>query len=74
MGARAADWVSAFRLFRTSLRDAFADCRNPAVLLDVLLSWGTTRFAAVEVDHQPRLQGRSGYTFGKLISHGLSAW
>ena len=71
MGARAANWVSAFRLFRTSLRDAFADCRNPAVLLDVLLSWGTTRFAAVEVDHQARREGRSGYTFGKLITHGV---
>ena len=41
------------------------------MLLDVLLSWGTTRFAAVEVDHQPRREGRSGYTFGKLISHGV---
>ncbi len=71
MGARAADWVSAFRLFRTRLRDAFAECRNPAVLLDVLLSWGTTRFAAVEVEHQPRKQGQSGYTLGKLITHGV---
>ena len=71
MGARAADWVSAFRAFRTPLREAFADCRNPTVLIDVLLSWGTTRFAAVEVEHQPRREGRSGYTLGKLLTHGI---
>jgi undecaprenyl-phosphate 4-deoxy-4-formamido-L-arabinose transferase len=72
MGTRAAGWVSAFRVFRTRLRDAFAECRNPAVLLDVLLSWGTTRFAAVTVAHEPRREGRSGYTLGKLLGHGIA--
>ena len=42
--------VSAFRVFRTNLRDAFANFQNPSLILDVLLSWGTTRFTSVEVN------------------------
>ncbi len=40
--------------------------------IDVLLTWGTTRFAAVEVRHDPRLVGRSNYTFRKLVTHALN--
>lgn len=42
--------VSAFRAFRTSLRDAFANFQSPSLILDVLLSWGTTRFTSVQVN------------------------
>ena len=49
MGAATARKVSAFRAFRTQLRDAFADYESPYVSIDVLLTWGTTRFAAVAV-------------------------
>ena len=72
--------VSAFRAFRTELREAFAAFAGPHVSLDVLLSWAVPRFAAVIVPHQPRAQGRSGYTFGKLVRHtvnmlvGFSTW
>ncbi len=72
MGAEMARHVSAFRAFRTQLRDAFAKFDGPYVSIDVLLTWGTTRFAGVEVDHQPRKQGVSGYTLGKLVRHGLN--
>jgi len=41
--------VSAFRAFRTSLRDAFVNFQSPSLILDVLLSWGTTRFTSVPV-------------------------
>lgn len=64
--------VSAFRVFRTSLRDAFAHFQNPYVSIDVLLSWGTTRFAFVGVRHEPRSHGRSHYTWVKLVSYTLS--
>jgi glycosyltransferase involved in cell wall biosynthesis len=63
--------VSAFRLFRTDLRQAFEQYDNPDVLLDVLLSWGTTRFASVQVDLQPRSVGESNYTFGRLLRMSL---
>jgi len=72
MGARTARHVSAFRAFRTKLRAAFADYRSPFVSIDVLLTWGTSRFAHVSVAHHPRTVGRSGYTVKKLIVHALN--
>jgi undecaprenyl-phosphate 4-deoxy-4-formamido-L-arabinose transferase len=72
MGAKIARNVSAFRVFRTGLRDAFANYQSPFVSIDVLLTWGTTRFAAIPVHHAPRLVGKSNYTFRKLITHALN--
>ena len=72
MGAANARQVSALRVFRTALRAAFADYRSPTVNIDVLLTWATTRFAALPVPHAPRLQGASGYTPRKLVRHALN--
>lgn len=72
MGAANARQVSALRVFRTDLRDAFADYRSPTVNIDVLLTWATTRFAAVPVRHEPRTLGESGYTPGELVRHALN--
>jgi glycosyltransferase involved in cell wall biosynthesis len=80
MGAETARHVSAFRALRTPLREAFANFRGPYVSIDVLLTWATTRFAAVTVAHHPRHAGVSNYTFYKLVVHavnmmtGFSAW
>jgi len=71
LGAETARNASEFRAFRTGLRDAFASYRSPFVSIDVLLTWGTSRFAAVRVDHRPRHAGRSNYTFRKLAVHAL---
>jgi undecaprenyl-phosphate 4-deoxy-4-formamido-L-arabinose transferase len=57
--------VSAFRAFRTNLREAFARFQSPALILDVLLSWGTTRFASVQVDIAPA--ERTSYNFTMLV-------
>jgi undecaprenyl-phosphate 4-deoxy-4-formamido-L-arabinose transferase len=72
MGAEIAQNISAFRVFRTAVRRAFEDYRGPFVSIDVLLTWGTTRFAAMRVRHQPRREGISGYTLRKLILHALN--
>lgn len=72
MGAATARQVCAFRVFRTYLRDAFAAYGSPFISIDVLLSWATTRFAAVPVRHEPRRVGTSNYTLGKLIVHALN--
>ena len=72
MGAEVARDVSAFRVFRTQLREAFASYTNPSVSVDVLLTWATTRFAAVRVRHEPRTIGVSNYTFRKLLRHALN--
>jgi glycosyltransferase involved in cell wall biosynthesis len=71
MGVKTARNVSAFRAFRTPVRDAFANYQGPFVSIDVLLTWGTTRFAATPVRHDPRQIGASNYTFRKLASHAL---
>jgi undecaprenyl-phosphate 4-deoxy-4-formamido-L-arabinose transferase len=72
MGADTARMVSAYRVFKTQLREAFASYNSPFVNLDVLLTWSTTRFAAVRVRHEERAQGKTNYTYGKLIRHTLN--
>lgn len=72
LGAETARKVSPFRAFRTQLRDAFAQYQSPFVSLDVLLTWGTNRFGALTVRHEPRRGGRSQYTFWKLVTHALN--
>jgi len=72
MGAGTARNVSAFRCFRSGLRDAFADYGSPYVSIDVLLTWGTRRFASVEVRNEPRAYGTSNYTVRKLIVHAMN--
>ena len=72
MGAETASKVSALRVFRTQLRAAFVDYRSQFVSIDVLLTWGTTRFQVVRVRHDPRTIGVSNYTFRKLLTHALN--
>lgn len=72
MGAKTASQVSAFRVFRTQLRNAFENYQAPFVSIDVLLTWGTNRFTAVPVDHKPRLTGESNYSFRKLARHAIN--
>jgi undecaprenyl-phosphate 4-deoxy-4-formamido-L-arabinose transferase len=59
--------IGAFRAFRAQLRQAFAGYQNPNVILDVLLSWGTSRFATVTVREDPRSVGHSNYNFARLM-------
>jgi glycosyltransferase involved in cell wall biosynthesis len=72
MGAETARQVSAFRAFRTQLREAFALYSGPFVSIDVLLTWGTRNFTAVPVYNDPRTIGVSNYTFRKLAVHALN--
>lgn len=80
MGIKTARHVSAFRAFHTNLRNAFAGYQSPFISIDVLLSWGTTRFSAVNVQHNQRQVGVSNYTFWRLVIHavnmitGFSTW
>ena len=72
MGTENAQHLSAFRAFRTFLREGFDDFAAPYVSIDVLLTWTTSRFTYVDVEHQPRAQGVSNYTVGRLMSHALN--
>jgi undecaprenyl-phosphate 4-deoxy-4-formamido-L-arabinose transferase len=80
MGAQTAESISAFRAFRAQVRQAFMNYRSPYVNIDVLLTWGTTRFTAIPTHHAPRELSTSNYTFSKLLVHtinmitGFSIW
>lgn len=72
MGAEIARQVSAFRVFRAEVANAFRQYEGSFVSIDVLLTWGTNRFAATPVRHEPRAQGVSGYTLRKLVAHTMN--
>ena len=72
MGAETARKVSAWRVFRTELRSAFANYQSQFISIDVLLTWGTTSFQSVAVRHDPRQAGVSSYTYKKLLTHALN--
>lgn len=71
MGLRTVRDIGAFKVFRSHLLKAFDEFHGPDVLVDVLLSWGTTRFTSVAVDESPRIAGRSNYNLIKLIKVSL---
>jgi len=72
MGVGTASRVSSFRAFRTEIREAFCDYSGAFVSIDVLLAWGTNRFAAVPVDNPARAVGASNYTCSRLVRHALN--
>jgi glycosyltransferase involved in cell wall biosynthesis len=72
MGAETARRISAFRVFRTDLREAFESYSGSFVSIDVLLTWGTTRFSHIAVRHDPRFHGLSGYSIWKLLAHAVN--
>jgi undecaprenyl-phosphate 4-deoxy-4-formamido-L-arabinose transferase len=64
--------MSAFRVFRTKVRDAFERYHGAFVSIDVLLTWASTRLTSVKVRHDRRLFGESTYTLRKLASVALA--
>jgi len=71
VGSEVAKNVSAFRVFRSPLRETFAGYHAPFVSIDVLLTWATSRFGVTVVPFQKRYCGSSNYTFIKLVRHAL---
>ncbi len=72
LGVQNARMMTAFRAFRTFVRDSFERVYGPHVSVDVALSWATTRVAAVEVRMDRRTHGRSGYTLRALFRHAFN--
>jgi len=64
--------VSAFRAFRTDLRDGFGHVTDPFVSLDVVLSWVTTSVRRTEVEMDQRELGRSNYSVTRLMLHAAN--
>jgi undecaprenyl-phosphate 4-deoxy-4-formamido-L-arabinose transferase len=72
MGAEIAPMVSPYRALRASVKPAFEDYRSPLLSIDVLLTWATTRFAAVVVPSHPRASGASNYRLRSLVRHAMN--
>jgi len=72
MGAQTARKVSAFRVFRKQVTQAFQNYENSYVNIDVLLTWGTDLFTSVSVRLDPRYAGESRYTLHKLMVHAIN--
>lgn len=70
MGISSVQNISAFRAFRTELRDAFTNFQSPTLIIDVLLSWGTTRFTSIPVEIE-KPEERSNYGFAALVKAAL---
>jgi glycosyltransferase involved in cell wall biosynthesis len=70
MGVPSIRNISAFRAFRASLKNAFTNFSGPTLTLDVLLSWGTTRFTSVPVSIEAA-EDRSNYSFFMLVRVAL---
>lgn len=66
-----AERMTSFRAFRTRLRDGFASDVGPAVSMEALLAWSTSRFAHVDVRHDARGSGTSNYTLRSLARFAL---
>ncbi len=65
---------SAFRAMRREVAEAI--CRYPYHFthIDGLIVWNTTRIAQVEVEHRPRVSGRSSYSWAKLLTLALNVF
>jgi undecaprenyl-phosphate 4-deoxy-4-formamido-L-arabinose transferase len=66
MGVPSVKNISSFRIFHTYLRSAFDNFQGSSLIIDVLLSWGSTRFSSVQVDIARAVE--SNYNFAGLIA------
>jgi undecaprenyl-phosphate 4-deoxy-4-formamido-L-arabinose transferase len=60
--------VSAFRILRSDLAKKILEYDLNFTYINGLISWYSDRISRVNVKHQLRPQGRSGYTLGKLLA------
>lgn len=63
-----------FRIMRHQLAHSVLFYDLNFTYLDGLLAWCTRRIGGQEVEHHARAQGRSGYSFGKLLALALNLY
>ncbi len=64
--------ISSFRAFRRQLAQSILAYDLNYTFIDGLLAWSTQRIGGVPVEHHPRMEGRSTYTLGKLLTLALN--
>jgi len=63
---------TSFRIIRRDIATKLADFDSPFPFIDGYLSWLTNNYAFVEVEHGKRLDGKSNYSFRKLVLHMMN--
>lgn len=64
--------ISAFRLFKKDLGKKIIDHKSSFIFIDGLMHWYTSQVSHVEVEHNLRKKGKSGYNLIKLIRLSLN--
>jgi glycosyltransferase involved in cell wall biosynthesis len=64
--------ASSFRLIRREILESFHHNLGAWLFLDPALAWFTSDMATVEVRHEKRLNGRSGYSLAKLAHMAIT--
>lgn len=59
--------TTSFRIINRKALESIFPYRLNYTYIDGLLAWSTQRIGTVQVDHQPRVKGDSGYSIGKLL-------
>jgi undecaprenyl-phosphate 4-deoxy-4-formamido-L-arabinose transferase len=67
LGLSSASEMSAFRIFRRNLLEAYLASQRFPVALDVVLHWNTDRVKNISVPMKKRTQGKSNYSLSKLL-------
>jgi undecaprenyl-phosphate 4-deoxy-4-formamido-L-arabinose transferase len=63
--------IGGFRAFRASLLDGVDSEQGAHIALDTLLTKSAEGIATVPVQHDPRREGRTTYTAGRMVGHAL---
>jgi glycosyltransferase involved in cell wall biosynthesis len=63
---------TSFRIIRRETALALSQFDSPFPFVDGYLSWATNYYTTVSIDHGNRIQGKSNYSFGKLLAHTIN--
>ena len=63
---------TSFRIMTRQLTRAMLSYDLNFTFIDGLIAWNTTRVGAVNVEHEPRVSGHSGYSVGRLLLLALN--
>lgn len=83
VGSAALSWIfsryasttgrgSSFKLIRGKIVRQISDHHHPYTFIDELICWYASHIQYVEVPHYERADGKSGYTFFKLVTMGVN--
>jgi dolichol-phosphate mannosyltransferase len=64
--------VANFGIYQRKVIDAFLTMRERNRTLQLFIRWLGFRNASINIEHAPRIGGRSGYRFGKLFRMAIS--